>query len=94
MHMRKLTLACTRVCRLVVWVGCLLMLLGYGGLWAQARGVIEPSFRRMLLCGFLAGAHQRISLLGVCERACAFECSHVYVVCSPTTCVTPEFQTR
>eukprot|EP00200_Dunaliella_tertiolecta_P012220 CAMPEP_0202372984 /NCGR_PEP_ID=MMETSP1127-20130417/4087_1 /ASSEMBLY_ACC=CAM_ASM_000462 /TAXON_ID=3047 /ORGANISM="Dunaliella tertiolecta, Strain CCMP1320" /LENGTH=348 /DNA_ID=CAMNT_0048969709 /DNA_START=77 /DNA_END=1120 /DNA_ORIENTATION=- len=41
--------------RLVIWVGCVLMFVGYGGMWAQARGLLQPSFPRMLLCCFLAG---------------------------------------
>ncbi|KAF5835906.1 Nodulin-like-domain-containing protein [Dunaliella salina] len=41
--------------RLVIWVGCALMFVGYGGMWAQARGLLQPSFYRMLLCAFMAG---------------------------------------
>lgn len=41
------------------------MVLGYGGMWAQATGRITKSFARMLVCALLAGnAGENYVLLG------------------------------
>ncbi len=45
--------------RLVIWVGCVLMVVGYGGMWAQAVGVLAPSFTGLMVCGAIAGAARR-----------------------------------
>jgi hypothetical protein len=48
-------LLCAMCARVVIWVGCFLMTLGYGGMWAQAAGLITPSLGRLLTCAVLAG---------------------------------------
>lgn len=56
MHMSCcLSPGCDILSRVVMWVGSILMFLGYGGMWAQATHRIQPSLARMLICAVLAG---------------------------------------
>ena len=41
--------------RLVLWVGSLLLFLGYGCVYLQAAATVEPVFLIVLLCAFVGG---------------------------------------
>ncbi len=42
-------------CRVIIWIGCVLTTVGYGGMYAMVSGHMVECFSRMILYAVVAG---------------------------------------